>query len=185
MFREPSGALESFSNISSRCTARLDSAVHPYSSGRAILSRPQGGPERNSSEMKTPIYARAAVAGLVAILAGYAPAAETTSGTRVPVLLELFTSEGCSSCPPADRLLETFDRTQPFAKADLIVLSEHVDYWDRLGWKDPYSSPQFSARQQEYADRFSRDGVYTPQLVVDGRFELVGSDQRSASSAIQ
>ena len=135
--------------------------------------------------MKTPIYAGAAVAGLVAILAGYAPAAETRSGTRVPVLLELFTSEGCSSCPPADRLLETFDRTQPFAKADLIVLSEHVDYWDRLGWKDPYSSPQFSARQQDYADRFNHDGVYTPQLVVDGRFEFVGSDQRAASSAIQ
>ena len=87
--------------------------------------------------MKTPIYAGIAVAGLVAILAGYAPAAETTSGTRVPVLLELFTSEGCSSCPPADRLLEIFDRTQPFAKADLIVLSEHVDYWDRPRLEGP------------------------------------------------
>lgn len=128
---------------------------------------------------------RVAIAGLVAVLASYAPAAENTTGARVPVLLELFTSEGCSSCPPADRLLETFDKTQPFANADLIVLSEHVDYWDRLGWKDPYSSPLFSVRQQEYADRFNRDDIYTPQLVVDGRFELVGSDQRAASSAIQ
>ena len=111
-------------------------------------------------------------------------AGDTIAAGRRPVLLELFTSEGCSSCPPADRLLETFDRTQPVSGADLIVLSEHVDYWNRLGWTDPFSSALFTQRQQDYVTRFHLDGAYTPQLVIDGQKDVVGSDERAARSAI-
>jgi len=127
--------------------------------------------------------------GAISVLSVLAPGAEkqpvgTEGSPRTPVLVELFTSEGCSSCPPADALLEKLDRTQPVPAADLVVLSEHVDYWDDVGWKDPYSSHEFSLRQADYARRFRLDGAYTPQMVVDGDTQLVGSDERDALRAI-
>jgi hypothetical protein len=100
------------------------------------------------------------------------------------VLVELFTSEGCSTCPPADKLLTDLDQAKSVVGASVIVLSEHVDYWNRLGWKDPFSSAEFSRRQSEYGRLFGGDDIYTPQMVVDGRIGFVGSNAAKARQEI-
>jgi len=109
----------------------------------------------------------------------------TWASPPVPVLVELFTSEGCSDCPAADGVLEKFTSGQPIAGAEIIGLGEHVDYWDRLGWKDRFSSAALTHRQQLYQARFRTDSIYTPQMVVDGTAQLVGSDENAARRAIE
>jgi hypothetical protein len=107
-----------------------------------------------------------------------------TAPASTPILVELFTSEGCSDCPAADVLLEQLVATQPVAGAEIIGLGQHVDYWDRLGWKDRFSSAALTSRQREYQTRFNTESIYTPQMVVDGSAELVGSDASAARRAI-
>lgn len=108
--------------------------------------------------------------------------AETKSKT--PVLVELFTSEGCSSCPPADRVLSQLEKEQSNREAEIITLALHVDYWNYLGWKDEFSSAAFSQRQNGYAEQFKLDSIYTPQMVVDGQTQFVGSNLATAQKTI-
>ena len=96
-------------------------------------------------------------------------------------VVELFTSEGCSSCPPADKLIEKLLAED---KQDVYIVCFHVDYWNRLGWKDAFSQAAFSNRQRQYADHFSADGVYTPQIIVNGTDRFVGSDEAKLRASL-
>jgi hypothetical protein len=107
-----------------------------------------------------------------------------SSPAPTPVVVELFTSEGCSSCPPADQLLSKLAKDQAIPGVQVIPLGMHVTYWDQLGWKDPASLRLATERQQGYGRIFGEDRVYTPQAVIDGRDELIGSDEGGMSRAI-
>ena len=106
------------------------------------------------------------------------------NSAKQPVLVELFTSEGCSSCPPAERALAFLEQQQPVSGAEIIALELHVDYFDSAGWKDPFSSAFFTQRQYLYAERYKSDKVYTPQMVVDGAQQFIGSDTLQATNVI-
>jgi hypothetical protein len=99
------------------------------------------------------------------------------------VLVELFTSEGCSSCPPADEVLRQISGRTTQEGQLIVGLSEHVSYWDNLGWKDPYSSDIYTERQEHYSARFGLSSVYTPQMVVNGREQFTGGDRHALESA--
>ena len=114
-----------------------------------------------------------------------ASAVSSAQSNRVPVLVELFTSEGCSSCPPADALLTQIDQRQPFAAAKVIAIEEHVDYWDQQGWKDPFSSAEWTFRQNEYTGTLHTGSSYTPEMVVDGTKGFTGNRSTDAKAAIE
>jgi hypothetical protein len=116
------------------------------------------------------------IAGIVAAALGAAPSA---AEQPAPIVIELYTSQGCSSCPPADAFFAELAR-QP----GIVALGFHVDYWNYLGWADPFSSKKFTYRQKEYAMSFRQTGVYTPQMVVNGRRGEVGSDRSAVMAAI-
>jgi hypothetical protein len=109
----------------------------------------------------------------------------TGQSVGVPVLVELFTSEGCSSCPPADALLRQINGKRIETGQRIIALSEHVTYWNRLGWADPFSSDALTQRQSDYGESFHLDDVYTPQMVVNGERQMSGNDARAVQQAVQ
>ena len=129
------------------------------------------------------LFSVAHVAAAMLLVPQPVPAPALPTLARTPVAVELFTSEGCSSCPSADALLLELARSQPVAGVEVVALSQHVDYWNRLGWRDPFSSPVFTHRQQTYAAALGV-GSYTPQAVINGRYELVGSQRPALLAAL-
>ncbi len=122
--------------------------------------------------------------GMTSLLLAQSGSLLTNANAHQPVLVELFTSEGCSSCPPADQLLQELDGQRTKSGKLIVGISEHVTYWNRLGWTDPFSSEIYTQRQNGYAERFHLGDVYTPQMVINGREQIVGSIRPALLEAI-
>jgi hypothetical protein len=135
-------------------------------------------------------FALAVAAGFV-LFSGYSlsgesrPPVAADNKNMQPVVVELFTSEGCSSCPPADALLLELEQAQPVQGAKVIALEEHVDYWNHDGWTDPYSSADWTQRQVDYVTKFKEKEPYTPQMIIDGQTQTVGGRESEVKQAIQ
>ncbi|MBO0934136.1 DUF1223 domain-containing protein [Fibrella aquatilis] len=121
---------------------------------------------------------------MLALAGLFAVQAHRPEPSKPVAVVELFTSQGCSSCPPADRLLTEVSRQAVASGQSLYALSFHVDYWDRLGWRDPYSDAKYTARQQQYARQFKLGSIYTPQAVLNGKREFVGSNRAQMTSLL-
>ena len=160
-------------DISARCPA-------PTSTFRVSANRNEGTPpsERERGTQSRSIAMAVRVLAFVGLVLGFIPAM-AFAGER-PVVVELFTSQGCSSCPPANAFLNEISR----GRSDVLPLAFHVTYWDRLGWKDPFSLEAATMRQDSYGHRFG-DGSYTPEMVVDGMIGLVGSYRDEVNAAIE
>lgn len=130
--------------------------------------------------MITKLFSRGAVVAVLALALHGAGAQTATAGDSRPVVVELFTSQGCSSCPPADELLAELAKDP-----GVLALSFHVDYWDYIGWKDPFAAAQYTERQRDYAATLGLRYVYTPQMVIDGRHDVVGSKRREVTRAVE
>ncbi len=124
---------------------------------------------------------------LLVVVTGFTAAAFTpikpTAVNKGFAVVELFTSEGCSSCPPADELVARIQKE--YKDQPVYILAFHVDYWNRLGWRDVFSNAGYSARQSEYAKYLNLPQVYTPQIVVNGKKEFVGSEEGTLRDAIK
>lgn len=130
--------------------------------------------------MATTFLLRGSAVAMVVLAFCGAGTHTAAAGDTRPVVVELFTSQGCSSCPPADALL-----TELAGKPDVLALSFHVDYWDYIGWKDPFAAAQYTERQRDYAAALGLRYVYTPQMVIDGRHNVVGSKRREVLQAVE
>ncbi len=106
-------------------------------------------------------------------------------GQTTPVIVELFTSQGCSSCPAANKTLTEILKKAESGRQPVFGLSFHVDYWNYIGWKDPYSQKAFTERQKDYSAKLGLDGIYTPQMIVNGQHEFVGSNKYQIENSIQ
>lgn len=136
--------------------------------------------------MKLKIAATAAIVICGVLILSFKKNKTTATDTMFEpfAVVELFTSQGCSSCPPADELLAKTITGAKKSGKKIFALSFHVDYWNRLGWKDPFSSSNFSQRQKEYVVALNLDGAYTPQMIVNGSSQFVGSDNSSLAQSL-